>query len=93
MKEVFGDSMENETFDVQFQPEFGFGLLTLGAVLVISSATFHSYSKRDSHIKIGTMIEATRKILLSSEGVSNTNYQVTLCVEDESFTTESYDKV
>ena len=38
------------------------------------------------------MIEATRKILLSSEGVSNTSYQVTLCVENESFTAESYDK-
>ena len=86
------EELESEYLDYQFQPEFGFGLLTLGAVLVISSATFHSYSKRDSHIKIGTMIEATRKILLSSKRRSMTSYQVTLCVENESFTAESCDK-
>lgn len=82
----------DEYLDYQFQPEFGFGLLTLGAVLVISSAIFHSYSKRDSPIKTGTIIEATRKILLSSKGRSKTSYQVTLCPENESFTAESYDK-
>ena len=87
------EELESEYLDYQFQPEFRFGLLTLGAVLVISSAILHSSSKRDSSIKIRTIKEGTRKILHSLKAWRvKTSYQVTLCPENESFTAESYDK-
>ena len=76
------EELESEYLDYQFQPEFGFGLLTLGAVLVISSAITHTigkcYQSLHHPIIIETIIEATRKILSSSKERAKISYQVTL---------------
>ena len=86
------EELESEYLDYQFQPEFGFGLLTLGAVLVISSAILHSSNKRDSHNKTGTSQRNEENPPSPKDWRAKTRYQVTLCAENESFTAESYDK-